>query len=113
AKGWKPDEIQRQQCEFVKIGKKQKAASTNGHTAPSRNGSGSDSAAALPASASSIQHPTSNVQPTPRHVAVIMDGNGRWAQERGLSRQAGHRAGTENIRRIIQTFGERGVQVLT
>jgi undecaprenyl diphosphate synthase len=49
----------------------------------------------------------------PRHVAIIMDGNGRWAQERGLSRQAGHRAGTENIRRIIQAFGERGVEVLT
>src|SRR5262245_12815961 len=49
----------------------------------------------------------------PRHVAIIMDGNGRWAQERGLSRQQGHRAGTENIRRIIQAFGERGVQVLT
>jgi undecaprenyl diphosphate synthase len=49
----------------------------------------------------------------PRHVAVIMDGNGRWAKQRGLSRQAGHRAGTENIRRIIQHFGERGVQVLT
>ncbi len=42
-----------------------------------------------------------------------MDGNGRWAAERGLSRQAGHRAGTENIRRIIETFGERGVEVLT
>jgi len=51
--------------------------------------------------------------PVPRHVAIIMDGNGRWAQERGLSRQAGHRAGTENIRRIIQAFGERGVEVLT
>ncbi len=49
----------------------------------------------------------------PRHVALIMDGNGRWANERGLSRQAGHRAGTENIRRIIQAFGERGVEVLT
>ncbi|MEX2245853.1 MAG: polyprenyl diphosphate synthase [Dehalococcoidia bacterium] len=49
----------------------------------------------------------------PRHVAVIMDGNGRWAKERGLSREKGHRAGTENIRRIIQTFGERGVEVLT
>jgi undecaprenyl diphosphate synthase len=49
----------------------------------------------------------------PRHVAIIMDGNGRWAQERGLSRQQGHRAGTENIRRIIQTFGERGVRCLT
>ncbi|MDE3096488.1 MAG: di-trans,poly-cis-decaprenylcistransferase, partial [Chloroflexota bacterium] len=42
-----------------------------------------------------------------------MDGNGRWAQQRGLSRQAGHRAGTENIRNIIRTFGERGVEVLT
>ncbi len=52
-------------------------------------------------------------RPTPRHVAIIMDGNGRWAKQRGLSRQAGHRAGTENIRRIIQGFGERGVQVLT
>jgi undecaprenyl diphosphate synthase len=49
----------------------------------------------------------------PKHVAVIMDGNGRWAKERGQSRQAGHRAGTENIRRIIQAFGERGVEVLT
>jgi undecaprenyl diphosphate synthase len=49
----------------------------------------------------------------PRHVAIIMDGNGRWAQQRGLSRQQGHRAGTENIRRIIQAFGERGVKVLT
>ena len=49
----------------------------------------------------------------PRHVAVIMDGNGRWASQRGLSRQQGHRAGTENIRRIIQAFGERGVEVLT
>jgi undecaprenyl diphosphate synthase len=42
-----------------------------------------------------------------------MDGNGRWAQQRGLSRQQGHRAGTENIRRIIQSFGERGVKALT
>jgi undecaprenyl diphosphate synthase len=42
-----------------------------------------------------------------------MDGNGRWAKERGLSRQAGHRAGTENIRRIIRYMGERGVPYLT
>jgi undecaprenyl diphosphate synthase len=52
-------------------------------------------------------------QKVPRHVAIIMDGNGRWAQERGLSRQAGHRAGTENIRRIIRHFGEKGVRYLT
>jgi undecaprenyl diphosphate synthase len=50
---------------------------------------------------------------TPNHVAIIMDGSGRWAQERGLSRQAGHRAGTENIRRVIQAFAEREVSYLT
>src|SRR5437870_1826575 len=49
----------------------------------------------------------------PRHVAIIMDGNGRWAQQRGLSRQAGHRAGTENIRRVIEHFAEREVKYLT
>jgi len=49
----------------------------------------------------------------PQHVAVIMDGNGRWAEERGLSRQAGHRAGTENIRRIIECFAEKEVRYLT
>src|SRR5437870_1002944 len=49
----------------------------------------------------------------PRHVAIIMDGNGRWAQQRGLSRQAGHRAGTENIRRVIEHFAEREVKFLT
>jgi undecaprenyl diphosphate synthase len=49
----------------------------------------------------------------PKHVAVIMDGNGRWARERGLSRQAGHRAGTENIRRIIRYMAERGIPYLT
>ena len=42
-----------------------------------------------------------------------MDANGRWAEERGLSRHAGHRAGTENIRKVIRAFGERGVQTLT
>jgi len=52
-------------------------------------------------------------QRLPVHVAIIMDGNGRWAKERGLSRQAGHRAGTENIRRIIRYLGERGVPYLT
>jgi undecaprenyl diphosphate synthase len=53
------------------------------------------------------------IRPLPRHVAIIMDGNGRWAQERGLSRQAGHRAGTENIRRIIERFAEHGIDYLT
>jgi undecaprenyl diphosphate synthase len=49
----------------------------------------------------------------PRHVAIIMDGNGRWAGERGLPRLAGHRAGTENIRRIIEGCVEFGVEILT
>ena len=49
----------------------------------------------------------------PRHVAVIMDGNGRWATQRGLPRAAGHRAGTENIRRVIERFADHGAQYLT
>ncbi|MDO8617110.1 MAG: polyprenyl diphosphate synthase [Dehalococcoidia bacterium] len=53
------------------------------------------------------------LSPVPDHVAVIMDGNGRWARSRGLSRLAGHRAGTENIRRVIQRFADYGVRYLT
>ncbi|MCE2852605.1 MAG: polyprenyl diphosphate synthase [Roseiflexaceae bacterium] len=49
----------------------------------------------------------------PRHIAVIMDGNGRWAKQRGLSRHAGHRAGVENIRPIIRAAADIGVQFLT
>ena len=49
----------------------------------------------------------------PRHVAVIMDANGRWAEDRGLPRMQGHSAGTENLRAIIRAFAERGVDVLT
>ena len=47
------------------------------------------------------------------HVAIIMDGNGRWAAQRGLPRLAGHEAGTNNIRRITYTAGELGVTHLT
>jgi undecaprenyl diphosphate synthase len=49
----------------------------------------------------------------PTHLAIIMDGNGRWARSRGLPRLAGHRAGTENLRRIIQACVEFGIQYLT
>ncbi len=49
----------------------------------------------------------------PNHVAIIMDGNGRWARERGLSRLEGHEAGTENIRTILRRAAERGVRYLT
>jgi len=49
----------------------------------------------------------------PRHVAIIMDGNGRWAQRQGLPRQAGHRAGTDNIRRILQAIHTTDVRYIT
>jgi undecaprenyl diphosphate synthase len=49
----------------------------------------------------------------PRHVAIIMDGNGRWAQARGLPRTFGHDAGTENIRRIVRAAVEMGIGYLT
>ncbi len=49
----------------------------------------------------------------PRHVAIIMDGNGRWAGERGQSRQLGHRAGADRIRAVIERLGEHGVPVVT
>jgi undecaprenyl diphosphate synthase len=49
----------------------------------------------------------------PAHIAIIMDGNGRWANSRGLPRVAGHRAGTDNLRRVIEGCVEFGVKVLT
>ncbi|MEJ5225202.1 MAG: isoprenyl transferase [Anaerolineales bacterium] len=52
-------------------------------------------------------------QHVPAHIAIIMDGNGRWALKRGLPRLAGHRAGTENLRRIIRACVEFGIQYLT
>src|SRR3972149_2258528 len=53
------------------------------------------------------------ISPLPRHVAIIMDGNGRWAQERGLPRLEGHRQGTENIRRVGSVLGKYGIKYLT
>ena len=49
----------------------------------------------------------------PRHVAIIMDGNGRWAESREMSRSEGHRAGVGNIRRTIKAFAKAGVEYLT
>ena len=49
----------------------------------------------------------------PRHVAIIMDGNGRWAKQRGLPRVAGHRAGAEAVRRTLRAAVKHGVEVLT
>lgn len=50
---------------------------------------------------------------TPQHVAIIMDGNGRWAKERGLPRVEGHRNGVESVRAIVRAAGEVGVKYLT
>lgn len=58
-------------------------------------------------------HNPSKAARVPSHVAVIMDGNGRWARQRGLPRLAGHRAGTDNIRRIIEAAVEHEVKYLT
>ncbi|OGO90207.1 MAG: di-trans,poly-cis-decaprenylcistransferase [Coxiella sp. RIFCSPHIGHO2_12_FULL_42_15] len=49
----------------------------------------------------------------PRHIAIIMDGNGRWAMQRNLRRVAGHRAGVKTVESIVQHCGNRGIEVLT
>ena len=49
----------------------------------------------------------------PRHIAIIMDGNGRWAERQGLERNAGHRAGLESVRSVVRTAHELGVKYLT
>jgi len=49
----------------------------------------------------------------PRHIAVIMDGNGRWAAARGLTRSAGHKAGLKSVRLVIEECSRRGVEALT
>src|SRR6476659_10839273 len=57
--------------------------------------------------------PNIHADKLPRHVAMIMDGNGRWALSRRLPRLAGHKAGTENLRRVIRASVEFGVKYLT
>ena len=60
-----------------------------------------------------IKEPADLPEHIPTHIAIIMDGNGRWALARGLPRLAGHRAGTENLRRIIEACIEFGIRYLT
>lgn len=59
------------------------------------------------------ESPIEVLEKVPTHVAIIMDGNGRWALSRGLPRLAGHRAGTDNLRRVIEACVEFGVKYLT
>jgi undecaprenyl diphosphate synthase len=63
-----------------------------------------------PTAQSSVNPPRDEV---PRHIAVIMDGNGRWAKERGLPRLEGHRAGAESVREVMEACIELGVEYLT
>ncbi len=56
---------------------------------------------------------TANIRSVPRHVAIIMDGNGRWAKDRKKPRHAGHRAGVKSVRMSVETAAERGVDYLT
>ena len=76
----------------------------------SRSGPAAPSAAAAPGPPSLASGSDGAV---PRHVAIIMDGNGRWAKRRGLPRAAGHRAGAEAVRRALQAAADHGVEVLT
>ena len=57
--------------------------------------------------------PTDPSYHVPQHVAIIMDGNGRWARRKGLPRRNGHRAGTANIRAVARSMADRGVSYLT
>ena len=57
--------------------------------------------------------PSPEIKNVPKHVAIIMDGNGRWAQKRGLPRTAGHKQGSESARRIVKSATELGVEYLT
>lgn len=58
-------------------------------------------------------NPPENLQKVPVHIAIVMDGNGRWAASRGLPRLSGHRAGTENLRRVIRACVEFDIKILT
>ena len=60
-----------------------------------------------------MREPRLDAKSIPRHVAIIMDGNGRWAERRGLSRIEGHRAGLESVRAVVRAAHELGVRWLT
>jgi len=66
----------------------------------------------MPEMAVSPRKPQSGFEPL-RHVAIIMDGNGRWAAERGLPRGEGHRRGVEALRRTVRAVGDLGIEILT
>ena len=60
-----------------------------------------------------VQQTESNVKKTPQHVAIIMDGNGRWAQMQGKNRVSGHKAGVESVRAVVASARKLEVKALT
>ena len=62
---------------------------------------------------SPIPNPQSSFKRVPRHVALIMDGNGRWAKERGLSRLEGHKEGAQSVRAVLRAAARAGVEFIT
>ncbi len=60
-----------------------------------------------------MAHPQSREAGIPRHIAVIMDGNGRWASRRAMPRHLGHRAGVKSVRAVVEGCARRGVEALT
>jgi len=62
---------------------------------------------------SQVNSSQATLQSIPYHIGIIMDGNGRWAQQRGLPRLAGHQAGVDNIKRILEESVRVGIKVLT
>jgi undecaprenyl diphosphate synthase len=60
-----------------------------------------------------VNNTTTAAREVPAHVAIIMDGNGRWAKSKGLERWQGHKAGVETVRRVLEASGEIGVKYLT
>ena len=59
------------------------------------------------------EFPVPEIDTLPRHVAIIMDGNGRWAQQRKLPRTAGHQAGVKAVREVVEFCGHKGIRALT
>ena len=67
----------------------------------------------MPGPAAASENPKLQSPKVPLHVAVIMDGNGRWAQNRGLPRLAGHKVGVDRIQRVLECLGAKGVKFVT
>ncbi|MFO0828694.1 MAG: isoprenyl transferase [Phycisphaerales bacterium] len=92
------------------------SAVTSSTTAPNADAPNADAAnaASSTASPSAAELPAGLVRDRlPRHVAIIMDGNGRWAQRRGLPRALGHRAGAATVQRIVAESARLGIRALT